>query len=118
LQESDGKDWAPELFRQAIAAADQALGFQGNLGYAHLTRGQALKRLGRTEESLKALREALSCQLESSDMHLALGQALAESGQLREALEHLEDAVRLAVPTDRRPQEALDKWQAKAKSRP
>jgi tetratricopeptide (TPR) repeat protein len=116
LEQPNGKDSARELFCRAVAASDQALAVQGDLAYAHLTRGQALKRLGRTEDALRALRQAVLCQSESAEMHVALGEALAEAGQLPEALEHLENAVRLAGPEDGRAREVLQKWRAKAKS--
>jgi tetratricopeptide (TPR) repeat protein len=113
-QEPDGKEQAQELFRQAVAAEDQALTLQRDLGFAHLTRGRALGYLGRTDEALKALREALLLQPEVVDTHLFLGEALAEAGQLPEALEHLENAVQLAKPDDSRPRQALDRWRARA----
>jgi len=112
-REPGGKEQALAFFRQAVTAADQTLALQSNHGQAHLTRGKALKELGRTEEALRALREAVVCQPELSDNHLALGEALAEAGQLREALEHLENAVRLAGPNDPRPKQALEKWRGK-----
>jgi tetratricopeptide (TPR) repeat protein len=91
---------------------------QSDFGYAHLTRGQALKQLGRTDESLRAFRQALLCRPEFADMHLALGEALAESGKVSEGLEHLQNAARHAPPDDARPREALKKWQAKKKPAP
>jgi tetratricopeptide (TPR) repeat protein len=115
IQDRDGKDQALVLFRQAVASEDKAISLQGDLPHAHLTRGQALKHLGRTEESLRALREAVLVGSQLAEMHQALGEALAEAGQLPEALEHLEDAVRLAKAQDARPRQALEKWRAKAK---
>jgi tetratricopeptide (TPR) repeat protein len=115
LQEPNGKDAALDLFRGAVAAADHALALQKDLAYAHLTRGQALKYLGRTEESLRALRQAVLCETESAEMHLELGEALAEAGQVREGIEHMENAVRLAHPGDVRPRDVLGKWRDKRK---
>jgi tetratricopeptide (TPR) repeat protein len=114
LRENGGENTGMELFRQAITAEDQALALQNNLGYAHLIRGRALGYLGRTDESLKALRQAVLCQPESAEIHESLGLALANSGQVREALTHLENAARLASPNDPRPRELLEKWRAKA----
>jgi tetratricopeptide (TPR) repeat protein len=116
LKEPGGKASALEMFRQAVAAIDHALALQSDVGYSHLTRGQALKHLGRTEESLKELRHAILCQSESTEMHVALGEALAEAGQMDEALVHLENAVRLAGSVDAHPREVLQRWRAKAKS--
>src|SRR5205823_15076558 len=113
-----GKEKAQELFRQAVQAEDRALELQRNLAHAHMTRGLALKHLGRTKEALEALRQAVLIASELAEVHQALGEALAESGQLEEGLEHLEDAVRLAKPKETRPQQALEKWRAKAKTLP
>ncbi len=118
LTEGNGRHPALEHFRQAVAAEDQALALQGDLGSAHLIRGKALGHLGRTEEALKALRQAVLCQAESPEVHLALGEALTEAGQRDEAIIHLENAVRLADPNDRRPRDALAKWRAGAKPAP
>ena len=104
-----------ELFTEALAAADAALALQGDLAYAHLARGRALKHLGRPEEAVAALREAVLRGQEYAEVHQALGEALAEQGNLKEGLERLRDAVRLAKPGDGGPQQALRKWQAKAK---
>jgi tetratricopeptide (TPR) repeat protein len=117
-QDADGKEQALELFRQAVLAEDKALALQNDIADAHLTRGRALKYLGRTDESLAALRQAVLVGSEHAEMHQALGEALAEVGQLREALEHLENAVRVAKPQDPRPREVLQKWRAKAKPSP
>jgi len=119
LQRGDnGEGRARELYQQAAAAADAALALHSDLAQAHLVRGLALKHLGRKEESLKALREAVLLAPELAETHLALGEALAEAGQVDEGLVHLENAVRHAKPEDPRPQEALTKWRAKAKTRP
>lgn len=112
------QDEAREFFRQAILAEEKALSFQGDLALAHMTRGRALAHLGRTPESLAALREAVAVGPEVSATHLALGEALAENGHVREALGYLEDAVRLAKPEDTRPRKALEKWRDKAKQAP
>lgn len=116
LAAPDGRDKARKFFQEAVAAEDRTIALQSDHGYAHLNRGRALMLLGRTDEALRALRQALLCRPEFADMHLALGEALAEAGQLTKALEHLENAARLAAPIDRRAQEALKKWRTKAKS--
>jgi tetratricopeptide (TPR) repeat protein len=116
LREPGGKEKATGLFREAVEAEDKALALQSDIADAHLARGRALKYLGRTDEAIAAFRQAVRVGTEHAEMHQALGEALAEAGQLREGLEHLEDAVKLAKPNDKRPQEALDKWKAKAKS--
>ena len=117
-REPGGKDRALELFGQAAQAAGQAAAIQPDNAMAHLTRGRALKYLGRTKESLEALREAVLCRPEFTDTHLYLGEALAEAGQVPEALVHLENAARFALPGDTRAREAIDAWHAKSKLSP
>jgi tetratricopeptide (TPR) repeat protein len=115
LQEPDGKASAFAMLREAVKAADVVLAVHRNQGNAHLLRGRALRRLGQTEECLRALRQAVLCRPEFAEAYVELGEALAEAGQLREALEHLEDAVRLAGPDDPRPRKVLQQWRAKVK---
>jgi tetratricopeptide (TPR) repeat protein len=105
-----GKERAQVLFRAAIAEQDRVLAIQPDHAMAHLMRGRALVPLGRTDEALKALRQAVHGRPEFSDMHLYLGEALAQAGHVREALLHLEDAARLARPGDARARQALEKW--------
>ena len=113
-KEPAGKQAAAELFRKAVQAADETLAMQKEHGLARLTRGWALKHLGRTEEALQDLRQALLILPEMADTHLYLGETLAESGKLADALPHLQNAVRFARPDDRRPSQALAKWTSKA----
>lgn len=114
LAEPGGTARAQDLFRAVVAAEDKALAIKPFDPFAHLTRGGALRRLGRFAEAVQSLRAAVSCRPGLADAHLALGEALAESGQLPEALTQLQEAVRFAAPDDRRPREALAKWQAPA----
>jgi Flp pilus assembly protein TadD len=115
-QKPGGKTQALELFRQAVAAEDAALALQKTHAPAHLLRGQALQLMGgRTDDCLRALRDAVLFEPDNSFMHLTLGEALAEAGKIPEALQHLENAVRLAEPNDSRPRLALEKWRPKAK---
>jgi tetratricopeptide (TPR) repeat protein len=118
LREPEKKREAMSLFREVIAAEDKAIALQNDLTDAHLTRGRALKHMGRTDEAIASFRQAVLVGTEYAEMHQALGEALAEAGQIREGLEHLEDAVKLAKPGDKKPQEALDKWKAKVKESP
>jgi tetratricopeptide (TPR) repeat protein len=113
-REAGGDGPAAELFRQAVAAEDEALALNPEYPQGHLIRGRALKRLGRTDEALQALRQALLCGPEFAEVHLDLGETLAETGNVREGLGHLADAVRLAEPNDPGPREALAKWRARA----
>lgn len=113
----ESKEQARVLFRQAVEAEDHALALQKEHGFAHLTRGWALKHLGRTEEALDSLRQALRILPDVADAHLYLGETLAEAGQLDEGIEHLKNAVRFARTEDRRPAQALEKWQRPASSK-
>jgi tetratricopeptide (TPR) repeat protein len=107
---------AMDLFREVIVVEDESLRLQNDLADAHLTRARALKHLGRADEAIASFRQAVLVGPEYAEMHQALGEALAETGQIREGLEHLEDAVKIAKPGDKRPQEALDKWKARAQT--
>jgi tetratricopeptide (TPR) repeat protein len=111
-----GKELARTLFCKAVESQDQALAIQADHGVAHLMRGRALARLGRTKEALASLRLAAQSRPEFADVHLYLGLALAEADNIPEALPHLEDAVRLARPDDPRPRQALDKWRGRAQA--
>jgi tetratricopeptide (TPR) repeat protein len=115
-REVGSKAAALESFRQSLAAEDVALALQGEHAHAHMTRGQALIYLGRTDEGLQALRQAVATRPEIAALHLALGDALAEAGQVREGLEHLENAARLAEPNDPRARDGLMKWRPKLQS--
>jgi tetratricopeptide (TPR) repeat protein len=107
---------ALELYREAVAAADRALALEPTFGLAHLPRGRALHRLGRTDEAVRALREALVSQPQNAHVYLSLGETLAEAGRLDEGLEQLENAVRLAARDDPQPRDALEKWRARARA--
>lgn len=107
---------ADELFRETVAVEDYALTIDPTFGLAHLTRGKALKGLGRTAEALLAFRAALRGHPHVAEVHLALGETLAESGQVAEGLEHLANAVQIADEADPRPRAAVAKWQPKAKA--
>jgi tetratricopeptide (TPR) repeat protein len=106
---------AKTSYQNAVSSEDRALVIQASNTQAHLVRGRALKRLGRTEEALGAFRNAVLSQPENPETHLELGTALAESGRVKDAIEHLENAVKMARPDDPRPKEALDLWKPKAK---
>ncbi|MBM3979582.1 MAG: tetratricopeptide repeat protein [Planctomycetes bacterium] len=113
-----GRDEATSLFREAVKAADTAIQLRHGLVDAHLTRGQALKRLGDFPGAIASFRQAVLIGPEFAEMHQELGEALAENGQVREGIESLETAVRLAKLKETKPQQALDKWMPKAKAKP
>ncbi len=116
--EAANRERALDLYREAVAVEDQALALEPGFGMAHLARGRALRRLGRTDEAVLALRAALLSQPQVADVHLLLGLTLAESGQTAEGLQHLEHAAELASPNDPGPRAALEKWRAKAAEPP
>jgi tetratricopeptide (TPR) repeat protein len=113
-QEPGGREAAAALFRQAVAAEDDALALQPENGLAHQVRGWALKHLGRTDEAVASLRRAVLILPNDAESHWQLGETLAESGRLKEGLEHLRLAVEFARPGDQRPRQALEKWEAKS----
>src|SRR5262249_38708898 len=78
--------------------ARQALALKPDYGFAHMTLGLSLKRLGQRAEAVDALRQAVRCTPEYAELHFYLGEALAEDGQTSEARRRLEQALRLAEP--------------------
>ena len=117
-QQSGGREKARTLFSEAVTAANETLALHPEHGLTHVTRGWALKHLGRTEEALMALRRAVDIQPDFADAHLYLGETLAEAGRLYEALPHLQNSVRFARPGDARPSEALARLRAKLNTAP
>lgn len=109
-KEPANKEKSAKLFGQALEAADKTLELQPELASAHLTRGAALKFLGRRNEALAALSRVVLIQPDNSEGQLFLGEMLAEGGQLEEGLKHLRYAVRFAKADDPRPADALKKW--------
>jgi tetratricopeptide (TPR) repeat protein len=87
---------AQALFRESAESAGRALAITPDYGFAHMTRGLALRRLRQRAEGLAALRNAVSCNPEQGELHFYLGQALAQDGQAPEARARLEHALRLA----------------------
>ena len=89
---------ARPLFREAADLARKALRLQPDYGFAHMSLGLALKRLGRPAEAIDALRTAVRCNPELAEIHYYLGETLAEQGRGAEARPQLEAALRLAEP--------------------
>lgn len=118
FKEVGGRDRALEMFREAVREEDRAIALNPTVADPYLTRGRALKYLGRNEEAIATFRQAVLVGSDIAEMHQALGEALAEAGQVREGLEHLRDAVRLAKPDDPKPKKALEAWEAKQKASP
>jgi tetratricopeptide (TPR) repeat protein len=84
------------LFEESAGLARQALGLQGDYGFAFTSLGLSLRRLGRRAEALDAFRQAARCSPELAEVHFYLGEALAEAGRLDEARSRLNHALRLA----------------------
>jgi tetratricopeptide (TPR) repeat protein len=100
------------LFEESAKSARAALAIRPDYGYAHMSLGLALKRLGQRADALAAFREAVHCNPDFADNHLFLGETLAEEGDLAAARYHLEQARLLTNPNDTRPKAALDKLPA------
>lgn len=97
---------AAERFRKAADELRAAIEQRPTYGLAHLSLGQALRGLGRSDDALAEFRLAVACQPELADAHLELGEALADAGQHQAAQRQLEQAQSLA-PADPRAQAAL-----------
>jgi tetratricopeptide (TPR) repeat protein len=97
---------AQAQYRKAADHLQMATAQRPMYGLAHLSLGQALRGLGKSEDAFAEFRRAVACQPALADAHLALGEALAAAGQTPEARRHLEQAQSLA-PTDPRPPAAL-----------
>lgn len=96
-QESDSKE-AQKLYREAVESARQALALKPDYGFALMTLGLSLKRLGQRGDALTALRQAVHCNPEFADAHFFLGDMLADMGTQGEAEEQLERAIAIAPP--------------------
>lgn len=97
------------LYEGSAQSARAALAIRSDYGYAHMSLGVALARLGDRAGGLAELRQAVHCNPEFADNHLFLGEALAEAGDDAGARGQFEQARLLANPNDPRPKAALDK---------
>jgi tetratricopeptide (TPR) repeat protein len=110
------RDRARAWFRDAAAAARQALVHKPDYAEAHMILGDSLMHLGERAEGLAALRRAVQCGPDLADVHFYLGEALAEDGQEAEARAQLEQAVQLAGPGNPQPRQALERLNAAGKT--
>jgi serine/threonine protein kinase/tetratricopeptide (TPR) repeat protein len=62
---------------------------------SQFVRGLVLRRLGRSDEALGALRKAILLQPDQGDFHYALGGALSDQGQQEEAVAAFQEAAAL-----------------------
>jgi tetratricopeptide (TPR) repeat protein len=104
-QESDAKE-AEKLYQDAAEYARRALAIKKDYGYAHVTLGLSLRRLGRHADAMAAFREAVHCNPELAEAHYFLGEMLADKGDPDEARKQLEQALALAPPNTSWRQEA------------
>jgi len=107
LTRSGDRDAAQKLYREAVDSARQALAIKPDFGYAYMSLGLFLKRLGQRADALAALQSAVRCNPEFADIHFHLGQMLVEEGRQSEAKKHFEQAVQMAPPNARWRQMAL-----------
>lgn len=101
------KQKATALFEESARLSSHVLSTKPDYGFAHMSYGLALKRLGKDAEAFEEFAEAVHCNPEFADNHLNYGIALAERGRSAEARYHLEQAQQLAGPSDSRPATAL-----------
>jgi tetratricopeptide (TPR) repeat protein len=102
---------ARELLLEAVEHATRAGELKPDAALAHLTRGQALARLGQPAAA-DALRRAIAASPELAEAHLSLGEVLAGAGRADEAVRELRLAEQLADPGDDRAKQALARVQA------
>jgi tetratricopeptide (TPR) repeat protein len=84
--------------KEALAAAERAVALDANLGDAQHTRGIALEKLGREDESIAAFRAAMAASPDHFESLGALGAALmkrADFSEREEAVTLLQKAVKL-----------------------
>jgi tetratricopeptide (TPR) repeat protein len=87
---------AEKLYREAAQRARETLTIKPDYGFAFMTLGLSLKRLGQSADALASLRQAVRCNPEHAELHFYLGEMLAEADQRSEAKHQLEQAVRMA----------------------
>jgi protein O-GlcNAc transferase len=80
---------AAELFRQAIGVRPKA-------AILHVYEGQALRKMGRSDEAIAAFRRAIGIDAALAEAHHQLGNAFKALGRHAEALESLTRAAALA----------------------
>ena len=86
-----------EAYRQAVAAAEEALRLQPSLGEAYASLGEARFRIGPDDSEVEPLyRRALELNPRYAIAHYWYGMYLATQGRLAESLGELEQAHRLA----------------------
>ena len=117
-QASEASPTGIEFFRKSLIAVDGALALQRESSDALLVRGMALRRLGRTDEAIRSLRQAVTTKPDSADTYLELGITLLAAGEEEEGIQQLKIAVQFAAPDNPRPSSELQKWQQKSKSLP
>jgi Flp pilus assembly protein TadD len=103
-----GSAAAKKKLEDSLQASSRAIELKPDHGFAHLYRGLAQLRLGRTSGGIAALREAVACTPDAADPHLHLGIALLENSKKAEGLEQLRIADRLAAPGDLRAKKRLE----------
>lgn len=94
----DHSEKAGLFYREAAAAARQALAVKPDYGFAYMPLGLSLKRLGQRSAALEALRNAVHCNPEYAELHLYLGEMLVEEGQASAARQQLNEALQMASP--------------------
>lgn len=84
-------------------------GEEGDPAYAYFAKGNILKRLGRHDESLSALRTAATLEHNNDSILFNLGMGEVGAGNTRRGREYLERAAQLGHKKAKQAIEALDK---------
>jgi tetratricopeptide (TPR) repeat protein len=97
----DDVELSRPLYEEAAGLARKAIERQGDYGFAYMSLGVSLKRLGQRREAIDALRQAVRFLPDKGELHFYLGEALEEDGRLGEARGRLEHALKIAEPRAR-----------------
>ena len=116
-QQSDSKE-AESLYQDAVVSARLALAIKPDYGYALVTLGLSLKRLGQRADAFTAFRQAVHCNSEFAEAHFYLSEMLVEKGDRGEARKQLEQALALAPPNTSWRQDAVARLAALGSAEP
>jgi len=86
---------AVNRYKEALAAFEQALGFNARSCIAFIGKGKALCRLNRFDEALDAFAQAIQLEPQRIEAICGKGDALAKLNRYQEALETFEQARQL-----------------------
>jgi predicted O-linked N-acetylglucosamine transferase (SPINDLY family) len=80
---------------QAVVSAEAAIGLRPEFAEAHISRGNALKTVGRLIEAAQSLEHAVRLKPDSAEAHTALGSVYQSLWRLEDAMVQHQEAARL-----------------------